>query len=88
MTYWFRPKRYGWGATPANWKGRLVTVGFIVIVYAFLAVILANRGELTVGFIIAWALGFVAAELAFIWIAWKKTDGAWRWRWGSKDIGK
>jgi len=88
MTYWFKPKRYGWGATPANWRGWLATFGFVVIAYAFFAGIVAYRSELTVGAVIAWAAGFVAVELLFIWIAWKKTDGAWRWRWGSKDIGK
>jgi hypothetical protein len=88
MTYWFKPKRYGWGATPANWKGWLATFGFIAIVYAFLAGVVAFRSELSVGTVIAWAIGFVAAEFIFIWIAWKKTDGAWRWRWGSGEIGK
>lgn len=88
MTYWFKPKRYGWGATPANWRGWLATFGFIAIVYAFLTGIVAYRSELTVGAVIAWAVAFVAVELLFIWIAWKKTNGAWRWRWGSDDLGK
>ncbi len=88
MTYWFKPKRYGLGATPANWKGWFATFGFIAIAYAFLAGLVAYRSELTVGAVIAWAAGFVAIEFAFIWIAWKKTDGAWRWRGGSDDIGK
>ena len=88
MTYWFKPKRYGWGATPANWRGWLATCGFIAIIYAFLAGIVAYRSELTVEAVIVWAVAFVAVELLFIWIAWKKTNGAWRWRWGSDDLGK
>ena len=88
MTYWFKPHRYGIGATPANWRGWLATVGFIAIAYAFLAGIVAYRSELTVETVIVWAVAFVALELLFVWIAWKKTNGAWRWRWGSKDIGK
>ncbi len=88
MTSRFKPKRYGDGASPANWKGWLVTFGFIAILYAFLAGIVAYRDELSVGAFVAWAVGFVAAELTFIWIAWKKTDGDWRWRWGSDDTGK
>jgi hypothetical protein len=88
MTYWFKPKRYGWGATPANWRGWLATFGFIAIIYAFLAGIVAYRSELTVEAVIVWAVAFVAVELLFIWIAWKKTNGAWRWRWGSDDLGK
>ncbi len=88
MTYWFKPKRYGLGATPANWKGWLVTLGFMAIVFAFLAGVVAARDRLSTEAVIAWAAAFVAAEFLFIWIAWKKTDGAWRWRWGSDDIGK
>ncbi len=88
MTYWFKPKRFGLGATPANWKGWLATIGFMAIVIAFLLGIVSARGELSVGAVIAWAMAFVAAELTFVWIAWKKTDRDWRWRWGSKDIGK
>ena len=26
MSYWFRPKRYGYGATPITWQGWLLTV--------------------------------------------------------------
>ncbi len=88
MTYWFKPKRYGYGASPANRKGWLVTFGFVAILYAFLAVIVAHRDELSVGAFFAWAVGFVVAEVIFIWIAWKKTDRDWRWRWGSDDSGK
>jgi hypothetical protein len=65
MMYWFKPKRYGWGAIPANWKGWLATFGFIAIIYAFLAGILAYRDELSIGAVIAWAVGFVVAELTF-----------------------
>ena len=42
MTYWFKPHRYGIGATPANRKGWLVTIGFMLIVAAFLAVLLTR----------------------------------------------
>ncbi len=87
MTFWFRPKRYGYGAAPANPKGWMVVIGFMIIVAAFLAA-LVTRDSLSVELIAALAAAFIAAEVAFIWIAWKKTDGAWRWRWGSDDIGK
>ena len=87
MTSWFKPHRYGIGASPSNRKGWLVTIGFMLIVAAFLAALLA-RESLSMGFIAAWAVAFIAVELAFVWIAWKKTDGAWRWRWGSDDTGK
>ena len=87
MTYWFKPKRYGYGVRPANPKGWMVVIGFMVIVAAFLAALLM-RDSLSVQLIATLAAAFIAAEVAFIWIAWKKTDGAWRWRWGSDDLGK
>ena len=34
--YWFKPKRYGYGATPATWEGWAFT-GLIVAVIARLA---------------------------------------------------
>jgi len=30
--YWFRPKRYGYGATPVTWEGWALVAGFVVIV--------------------------------------------------------
>ncbi len=87
MTYWFKPRRYGLGATPANQKGWLVVIGFMLIVAAFIAVLMTSD-NLSVGLVLAWVAALVAVEMLFVWIAWKKTDGAWRWRWGSKDIGK
>jgi len=28
--YWFKPKRYGYGATPATWQGWAVTLGTVL----------------------------------------------------------
>ncbi len=81
MSYWFRPKRYGWGASPANWKGWLAIAVFVVLV---LAVNLEIAREMPLV-----NLGIFAALLAlFAWIAWKKTDGSWRWRWGPDEKEK
>jgi len=74
-SYWFRPKRYGWGASPANWKGWLATGIFLVLI---LAVNLALAGEPPL-----FQVGAFAVLLAlFVWIVWNKTEGDWRWRWG------
>lgn len=32
---WFKRKTYGWGWTPANAKGWLVTIGYIVAVVSY-----------------------------------------------------
>jgi hypothetical protein len=74
MSYWFRPKYYGYGATPTNWKGWLATLIFVSGLVALAKAALPP--------ILHVALILLAVAL-FTWIAWKKTDGPWRWRWGS-----
>jgi len=81
MSHWFRPKRYGYGATPNTWQGWLVTLGFVALLAAIMSLVGAGGGAVLLA-----ATAILTA--LFIWIVWKKTDGAWRWRWGSKDIGK
>lgn len=87
--YWFRPKRYGYGAEPANWKGWLATLvlaGYLIAA-AFVFVVLPQRAgqEVTSGMIATWALFVLPVILAFIYLSWIKTDGDWKWRWGSGD---
>jgi O-antigen/teichoic acid export membrane protein len=86
MSSWFRPKKYGFGARPNTWQGWLVTLGFI----AFLAAINVMMQPGRDGGSGAWALWLLAAgafTALFALLAWTKTDGPWRWRWGSDDDG-
>lgn len=70
--YWFRPKPYGYGATPVTWRGWAVTVAFIG------AVLLVFFGfDQPFGLLFAAPLAFTFARIAR-----RKTDGEWRWRWG------
>ena len=32
--YWFKPKRYGYGATPMTWQGWAVTIAAVIVVVA------------------------------------------------------
>jgi uncharacterized membrane protein HdeD (DUF308 family) len=82
--YWFKPKRYGYGATPTTWQGWAVTLGTVaVMLSAALAVgVSGQRGH--------WALAELLAIYAvclgtlFI-VCRRKTDGEWRWRWGDRS---
>lgn len=69
--YWFRPKLYGYGATPATWQGWVVTGAFSAAVVA-----LAAAGD---PILLLFALLLV---LWLVLVARRKTDGEWRWRWG------
>ncbi|HML07703.1 MAG TPA: hypothetical protein VK430_06190 [Xanthobacteraceae bacterium] len=80
-TYWFKPKRYGYGATPVTWQGWAVTLGSVVAIVVA-ALLLLHNGDKGPG---AW-MAFFAIEAVVIAILWiisrRKTDGEWRWRWG------
>jgi len=82
--YWFKPKRYGFGAAPSSWQGWALTIAYVAIVAALGAWMGAEEGEVATR-----ALPFIAIVLAltilFVGIAWRTTEGGWRWRWGDKD---
>jgi hypothetical protein len=81
-TYWFRPKRYGWGATPVTWQGWALitaTVAAMVVVSIFLR--LTERHYWALALLLAFdALALSTLAL----ISRYKTDGEWRWRWGDR----
>lgn len=74
--YWFAPKRYGFGAVPANRAGWLFTIGFVAALAAVGAWLPGDEAKL------AAAIALVAI---FVTVVWLKTDGGWRWRWGGND---
>jgi len=75
-TYWFRPKRYGYGATPVTWQGVV-----LVVVAASLVLRLTERHLWTLAALLAFDAVAVAA---LVIISRRKTDGEWRWRWGGE----
>ena len=83
--YWFKPKRYGFGATPSNWKGWALTLGFAAIIIALGPILIppvhAHEQPHPLAFMGA---SFVLLVL-FCFITWRKTEGGWRWRWGDDD---
>jgi hypothetical protein len=83
MNYWFRPKRYGYGATPITWQGWLLTLLFVALLAGIMKMLQSGLAGGAAHLIALVAT--VAATALFIWISWKKTDGAWRWRWGSDE---
>ena len=77
--YWFRPKRKGIGpGVPLSWKGWVLFaayVGSILAVPRALQLAIGHEGSVPL------RLACVAAlSVPFLLIAWKKTEGGWRWR--------
>jgi len=73
---WFRPKRFGYGATPDNWKGWAFMVVYIAIVIA-LSLMLIHEGA-AAWLVVLIVVALTGATIPFIKA---KTDGDWRWRW-------
>jgi len=80
--YWFKPRRYGYGATPVTWEGWALTVAVAAIGAISVAAmnLLADRANFAVW--IAWAAIIAAVVVSFVRISRQKTDGE-RWRWNA-----
>jgi hypothetical protein len=72
--YWFKPKKYGYGAFPKTWEGwTLVAVFAVFIIWrSTLAQYDSYR--------FAWEIILAAFVLAYV--SKDKTEGKWKWRWG------
>ncbi len=81
--YWFKPKAFGYGATPTTWEGWLFTlISALVAAGAIIAIVIAetNRWPGRRPLEVACAFVFVATLIGTIIISRNKTDGDWRWR--------
>lgn len=87
--FWFKPKTWGYGAYPTNWKGWALTLGFVVVVNLLslpLMVLPALHNiALTPAQIVCWAVLTAAITVGFIWLCRVKTDGEWKWRTPQKN---
>jgi uncharacterized membrane protein HdeD (DUF308 family) len=76
-TYWFKPKRYGYGVTPATWQGWALTLGTVAVI---VAVSLYLRPTERHYWALAVLLGFDAVVVTiFVLICRRRNDGDWRW---------
>ncbi len=80
--YWFRQKRFGYGATPNTWQGWLFTALSAALTVG--VVIAGNfmRNDAMRFFVIAVGLPLVLVPTVLISHA--KTEGGWRWRSGNE----
>ena len=85
--YWFRPKRYGYGATPSSWKGWASLAALVLLLLLPVRLGLFPTGHVQPDpWRIAVWIGYVAVVLlAYALFAKRMTQGEWRWRWGARD---
>jgi VIT1/CCC1 family predicted Fe2+/Mn2+ transporter len=86
--YWFRPKTYGYGATPITWEGWAVTIGVALLVAGSILLMkgLVDRGNVVAWLV--WAAVVAGVVLGFVRFSRARTDGEWRWRWGRRTKAK
>jgi hypothetical protein len=79
-TYWFKPREYGYGATPVTWQGWAITVAAVVVVVMASMLVPYIAGESPW----AWSAMVIdaVAIAALLIVSRRMTDGEWRWRWG------
>ena len=81
--YWFRPKSFGYGATPVTWQGWLFTLGSAAVTTGALLIAVAAELHQWPNRRLFQAAGLAIAALSpllTIVIARQRTDGVWRWR--------
>ena len=79
--YWFKPRRYGLGATPTTWQGWAVIALYVAAICALAVWFEQDRHAHAWVFflLVAWLTGIL------LFVCWKRTKGGWHWRWGDPD---
>jgi hypothetical protein len=80
--YWFRPKSYGYGATPITWEGWVVTLAVAAVFGGSIVVMNLLVGPSNVVAWLVWAAVIASLILWFVQFCRRRTDGEWGWRWG------
>jgi hypothetical protein len=82
--YWFKPKQRGIGAgVPIHWKGWALFATYLVAIVAVPSLYEVYLGY--PGTPLLRIVGVVAVSVPFLWLAWTKTEGGWRWRRGGEE---
>jgi hypothetical protein len=83
--YWFRPKRYGYGATPVTWQGWAMTLAIVAVIGGSLVAMNLLFDKSNAVAWLVWAALVAAATWWLVQLSRQRTDGEWRWRWGSRS---
>jgi hypothetical protein len=80
--YWFRPKRYGYGATPVTWEGWAFTglVVAVIVGAGWLLLGTARTPDCTM-LLVWWAIVAVVLAASLV-VSKSRTEGSRHWRWG------
>jgi hypothetical protein len=77
--FWFKPRSFGYGATPTTWEGWLVVAAYLLVVAGCVAFTMRDK---TFSSWVGGVAGIAIATTVMTAAAWLKTDGQWIWHWG------
>jgi hypothetical protein len=80
--YWFKPKRYGFGATPSTWQGWALGAAYVATVVVASAIFLPRGSAASIGDWLSWVVVVALATAVTVAVSYRKTEGRWQWRWG------
>jgi hypothetical protein len=80
--YWFKPRRYGYGASPTAWQGWAALIAYPLVCAAGAVALFAWLSP--VPGIVLFAVFMAAVTFGFIALVRNKTDGEWRWQWNNR----
>jgi hypothetical protein len=82
--FWFKPKTFGYGATPTTWEGWAVVAVYSLVILACVVAMLVRKESFST---FAASMAVIAvATVALIAVSLQKTDGAWGWNAGANKI--
>ena len=82
--FWFKPKVFGYGATPVTWEGWAAVAVFVAIVVLCTVALTVRKQSLWAWS--PWSITLIVATVALVVVSYWKTDGDWRWSWSWSDI--
>jgi uncharacterized membrane protein AbrB (regulator of aidB expression) len=81
--FWFRPKTFGYGATPTTWEGWAVVAGYGLVILGCVVAMYLRKDSLAT--IVSSIAMMAVATVMMVVVSVQKTDGAWRWSWGATE---
>jgi len=78
--YWFKPRGFGYGATPTSWEGWLTIIVFIGYVLILTGIQVTESDKYTSSYLLYVFTGVII----LIIISKAKSKGKWHWSWGKK----
>jgi len=80
--YWFRQRKFGYGAAPNSWQGwTVMAVSCLAVFGVILSGPMIRDNVLRAVWI---GVGLLVTVLVTVGITYKKTEGGWRWRNGDE----